>query len=264
MAETTPSTAPAARDGKAELFGPTPFDEFVGKYGTTKRRGIFGYFVHEFGRRIVGGRYPQGTLLPSEPELVQRFGISRTVIREAMKCLAGKGLVEIKTRVGTRVRDRAAWHHTDTDVMVWYFESGPSVEMLRALKDLRRVIEPEAGARAASRGTGMEIEAIAAAYRRMAAAGSDIVAYSDADLAFHTAIFAATHNMIYAQLIDLLAVAIYANRALSDPADIIARQQQTLANHQALLDAIIARDPETARAATHQLLDGWQVSGFDF
>ena len=76
----------------------SPFDAFVRKYGTIPRRGVFGYFVHELGRRIVGGDYPVGATLPNEPDLVEQFGISRTVIREAMKCLAGKGLVEIKTR----------------------------------------------------------------------------------------------------------------------------------------------------------------------
>ena len=111
----------------------SPFDDFVRKFGTTQRRGIFGYFVHDLGRRIVGGEYPPGATLPNEPDLVAKFGISRTVIREAMKCLAGKGLVEIKTRVGTRVRDRSAWHHTDTDVMVWYYETGPSLEFMRSI-----------------------------------------------------------------------------------------------------------------------------------
>ena len=108
----------------------SPFDAFVRKYGTIPRRGVFGYFVHELGRRIVGGHYPVGTTLPNEPDLVEQFGISRTVIREAMKCLAGKGLVEIKTRVGTRVKERANWHHLDTDVMVWYYETGHCVKAM--------------------------------------------------------------------------------------------------------------------------------------
>jgi DNA-binding FadR family transcriptional regulator len=239
----------------------SPFDEFVRKYGTTQRRGIFGYFVHDFGRRIVGGEYPQGSILPNEPELVAKFGISRTVIREAMKCLAGKGLVEIKTRVGTRVRDRSYWHHTDTDVMVWYYESGPSIELMRSIKDLRRVLEPEAASRAATRGTENEIQRIATAFQRMVNSIGDADANSDADLEFHTAIFAATHNMVYAQLIDLVAVALYANRAGSTPAEVIEGQRRCLPSHKDLLDAIIARDPVAASKAAHFLLDAWPVPG---
>ena len=235
----------------------SPFDGFVRKYGTTPRRGIFGYFVHDFGRRIVGGEYPQGTVLPNEPDLVAQFGISRTVIREAMKCLAGKGLVEIKTRVGTRVRDRAYWHHTDTDVMVWYYEAGPSHEFMRAIKDLRVVLEPEATARAASRGTEDEHARIAAAYEAMIAAVGDHNAAADADMEFHTAVFAATHNMIYAQLIDLIAVGIYANRTLSSPPEVVERQKRGLPKHKAVLDAILALNPSAAAEASRRLLDGW-------
>jgi DNA-binding FadR family transcriptional regulator len=234
----------------------SPFDDFVRKFGTTQRRGIFGYFVHDLGRRIVGGEYPPGSTLPNEPDLVSRFGISRTVIREAMKCLAGKGLVEIKTRVGTRVRDRSAWHHTDTDVMVWYYETGPSIEFMRSIKDLRRVLEPEASARAAERATPEDLARIEAAYQEMVDTVDDPDDNSDADLLFHSAVYAATGNMVYAQLIDILAVAIYANRALSAPADADAKRA-SLAVHKAILEAIAARDPVAAVAASNQMLDGW-------
>ena len=253
-------TAPVPR----LIVTPSPFDEFVRKYGTTQRRGIFGYFVHELGRRIVGGDYPQGSILPNEPELVTQFGISRTVIREAMKCLAGKGLVEIKTRVGTRVRDHSYWHHTDKDVMVWYYESGPSTELMRAIKDLRQVLEPEATARAASRGTDEEIQRIVDAYQGMVDSTGDANANSDADLEFHTAIFAATHNMIYAQLIDLLAVAIYANRTVGDSAEVVEGQRRSMPLHKDILDAIVARDPVAAAAASQRMLDSWRINKYGF
>ncbi|HVW91269.1 MAG TPA: FadR/GntR family transcriptional regulator [Devosia sp.] len=265
MAES--SVTAAARPisaGHRSLVVATPFDEFVRKYGTIQRRGIFGYLVHDLGRRIVGGQFPQGALLPNEPELVAEFGISRTVVREAMKCLAGKGLVEIKTRVGTRVRDRTFWHHTDTDVMVWYYESGPSVELMRSIKDLRRVLEPEACARAATRGTDEEIAAIGRAYQGMLDTLDDAKVNTDADLDFHTAIFAATHNMIYAQLIDLIAVGIYANRAVTEPAEVLDRQRHTLPLHRDVYEAIASRDPLAAIAASNRLLDGWKLSKFDF
>ncbi|NTG50504.1 FadR family transcriptional regulator [Agrobacterium rhizogenes] len=242
----------------------SPFDAYVRKYGTIPRRGVFGYFVHELGRRIVGGSYPVGATLPNEPDLVEQFGISRTVIREAMKCLAGKGLVEIKTRVGTRVKERANWHHLDTDVMVWYYETGPSAEIMRSIRDLRRVLEPEATARAATRGSDADIAAIAAAYEDMVSTLGDININADADLRFHTAIFAATHNMVYAQLIDLIAIAIYANRTLSSHDEVAEGQKRALPYHKAILDAIAARDPEAALKASHHLLDSWGGNDYDF
>lgn len=245
-------------------MAPSPFDAFVREHGTTQRRGIFGYFVHELGRRIVGGQYAPGSNLPNEPELVEQFSISRTVVREAMKCLAGKGLVEIKTRVGTRVRERSSWHHLDTDVMVWHYETGPSVEIMQAIKDLRRVLEPEAAARAAMRATEDDLASIHAAYLEMEASIGDVDANADADLAFHTAIFAATKNVVYAQLIDLLAVAIYANRTMAEHAEISLGQKAALSLHKAISDAIAARDPETAMRASHRQLDSWRLAGLDY
>ncbi|WP_454857385.1 FadR/GntR family transcriptional regulator [Rhizobium binxianense] len=242
----------------------SPFDGYVRKYGTIPRKGVFGYFVHELGRRIVSGKIPSGSTLPNEPELVEQFGISRTVVREAMKCLAGKGLVEIKTRTGTRVKERSYWHHLDTDVMVWYYETGPSLEIMRSIKDLRRVLEPEATARAAARGTDADIAAIASAYDDMVASIGDVNANADADLRFHTAIFAATQNMIYAQLIDLIAVAIYANRSISGYQEVMEGQKRSLPYHKDVLDAIVARDPDAALAASHRLLDSWRIHRYDF
>jgi len=242
----------------------SPFDAFVRKYGTIPRRGVFGYFVHELGRRIVGGDYPVGATLPNEPDLVEQFGISRTVIREAMKCLAGKGLVEIKTRVGTRVKERSNWHHLDTDVMVWYYETGPSVEIMRSIKDLRLALEPEATARAALRRTESDIAAINAAYTEMASTIGDVNSNADADLRFHTAIFAATHNMIYSQLIDLIAVGIYANRTLSGHEDIAEGQKRSLPLHKAILDAIVAQDTDAAIKASRNLLEAWLARDYGF
>lgn len=254
---------PATPESKL-IVTQSPFDAFVRKYGTIPRRGVFGYFVHELGRRIVGGHYPVGATLPNEPDLVEQFGISRTVIREAMKCLAGKGLVEIKTRVGTRVKERSNWHHLDTDVMVWYYETGPSVEIMRSIKDLRLALEPEATARAAARSTDADIAAIRSAYEDMASSIGDINTNADADLRFHTAIFAATHNMIYSQMIDLIAVGIYANRTLSGQSEVLEGQKRSLPYHQAILDAIVARDSEAAMQASRRLLDAWLISYRDF
>ncbi|TXI08534.1 MAG: FadR family transcriptional regulator [Rhizobium sp.] len=256
-------TSPATPGSKL-IVTQSPFDAFVRKYGTIPRRGVFGYFVHELGRRIVRADYPVGTTLPNEPDLVEQFGISRTVIREAMKCLAGKGLVEIKTRVGTRVKERSNWHHLDTDVMVWYYETGPSVEIMRSIKDLRLALEPEATARAALRRTESDIDAISSAYEEMTSTIGDVNSNADADLRFHTAIFAATHNMIYSQLIDLIAVGIYANRTLSDHEDIAEGQRRSLPLHKAILDAIVAQDTNAAIKASRNLLDEWLARDYGF
>ena len=234
----------------------SPFDEYVAAHGATRRRGVFGMLVHELGRRIVGGAFAPGDVLPNEDELVDRFGASRTILRETMKTLAAKGLVEIRPKTGTRVRSAEHWHHTDADVMVWYYETGPSQAFLDALVDLRRVLEPAAAARAAERGTPREIAAIGDAYREMCATIGDKVAHGAADQRFHAAIFAATHNVMLARMIDLIAIGIYSN-TVNAPDSILEGQRRSLPFHRGLLAAIRARDAEAAAAAASRLLDTW-------
>jgi DNA-binding FadR family transcriptional regulator len=75
--------------------------------------------MHELGRRIVGGELRPGDVLPREELLAEQMNVSRTALREAMKVLSAKGLVETRTKVGTRVRDPRYWHQLDADVLAW-------------------------------------------------------------------------------------------------------------------------------------------------
>jgi DNA-binding FadR family transcriptional regulator len=234
----------------------SPFDSYVEGHGATRRRGVFGLLVHELGRRIVGGEFAPGDALPTEDEMVVRFGASRTILREAMKTLAGKGMVEIRPKTGTRVRPAAHWHHTDPDVMVWHYETGPSQPFLDALIDLRRVLEPAAAARAAERASDAEITTIASAYQEMCGTLGDKVAHGAADQRFHAAIFAATHNVMLARMIDLIAIGIFGN-TVSAPDTIVEGQRRSLPLHRDLLAAIRARDSAGAAAAASRLLDTW-------
>ena len=234
----------------------SPFDDFVSRHGGTPRRGMFGVVVHELGRRIVGGEFGPCGGLPREDDLIAEIGVSRTTFREAMKCLAAKGLVEIRTKTGTRVRDRAQWRHTDPDVMVWHYETGPSRAFLEQLADLRRVLEPAAAARAAQRASKTEIARIAAAYQAMCASIGVPEQHAEADCAFHTAIFAATHNVILARLIDTIAIGIFGN-AVKATKTVIDGQRRSLAYHADVLAAIEARDPVGAAVAAERLLDSW-------
>jgi DNA-binding FadR family transcriptional regulator len=135
---------------------------------------------------------------------------------------------------------------------------------MRSIKDLRLALEPEATARAALRRTETDIAAISAAYEEMASTIGDVNSNADADLRFHTAIFAATHNMIYSQLIDLIAVGIYANRTLSGDEDIAEGQKRALPLHKAILDAIVAQDTEAAIKASRNLLEAWLARDYGF
>src|SRR5262249_18267452 len=80
--------------------------------------------VDELGKAIVSGLFPVGAPLPGDGDLLERFGVSRTVLRESMKTLAAKGLIVPRARVGTKVTEKSQWNMFDSDVLNWHFDSG--------------------------------------------------------------------------------------------------------------------------------------------
>src|SRR5438034_2683712 len=127
---------------------------------------LHGRIVHAIGRRILSGDLRPGDLLPAEPDL----GASRTVVREAVKVLAAKGLVESRPKTGTRVRPRDAWNLLDPDVLTWQQDgAAASEELLRKLTEVRRIIEPAAAELAAARADAADIAALERALEAMEA-----------------------------------------------------------------------------------------------
>ena len=91
--------------------------------------------VNELGRSIIAGDYPVGATLPGDAELAARFKVSRTVLREAMKTLAAKGLVVPRARIGTRVTPNTQWNLFDSDILTWYFAVGVNEDFLLHLSE---------------------------------------------------------------------------------------------------------------------------------
>ncbi|HYF18179.1 MAG TPA: GntR family transcriptional regulator, partial [Ramlibacter sp.] len=130
-------------------------------------KNVHGNTVDHLGRAIMSGRYPPGSTIPPEPLLCDELGVSRTVVREAVKSLIAKGLVSSGPKVGTRVLPADQWNWFDPDVVVWQSKVGLTREYLRDLQELRRVVEPAAVRMAAERATPADIAEIEAAYGGM-------------------------------------------------------------------------------------------------
>lgn len=158
--------------------------------------GIHGRVVHGIGREIVSGILKPGERLPREADIIERFQGSRTAIREAMRVLAAKGLVEARQRSGTRVRPVAEWNILDPDVMAWQDPDKISKDMLRQLIEMRVLIEPQAARFAAERASDADLAYIKLQYELMQKAEDerDSEAFYKADFAFHLAIFRSCGN----------------------------------------------------------------------
>ena len=94
------------------------------------RRGLHGEVVHRIGLKILSGELLPGDVLPADDELTGELQVSRTVLRESVKVLAAKGLVEARQKTGTRVRPREQWNLLDPDVLAWRFEASPDPRLL--------------------------------------------------------------------------------------------------------------------------------------
>lgn len=207
--------------------------------------------MRDIGVGIVSGRFAQNTILPGDAELIERFGVSRTVLREAMKTLAGKGLIQARARIGTRVRDRSDWNLFDRDVLLWHAEVGFDGPFLDHLNEMRMVLEPEAAALAAERRSAEQLDAIFAWADAM---GDQHESFVEADLNFHLAVSAAAGNPFLQSIATLIEVALKALLTISSPAEDDQRLRESVADHRAIAEAIARRQPAVARAAMRAVI----------
>lgn len=223
--------------------------------GATKRRPrVQREIVATLARQILSGEIQANESLPKEPELCARFGVSRTVIREATKVLEAKGLLRSRSRVGTLVLDASEWNMLDPDLLTWSASNFHDPRFVHSLMEARRLIEPAAAELAAQRATARDLAALDDAYQRMCQSlPHDVEQCSLADMDFHTALLAASHNHV---LMQLASVSRAAMRALFElTTHLGSSHEQALHLHGAVVEAIRLRQPEAARAAIISILE---------
>ena len=227
-------------------------------------RGLQGKVIDAIGRDIVGGKYAPESLLPKEADLTATYGVSRTSVREAMKVLSAKGLIEIRQKIGTRVRARDLWNVFDSDVLTWHHQQGLSEAVMRDLIELRQVIEPAAARFASSRATMADLRRIERAHAAMAQHVTDPVGYAESDVEFHMAVFAASHNALLSRFGHL--VADFLHMSFSMQQEAVSRSgvdfTKDAEEHRRVFDAINRGEPDNAAAAMlNVILDGKRALG---
>jgi DNA-binding FadR family transcriptional regulator len=167
-------------------------------------RGLHDQVVNELGRRIVREEFGAKGLLPTEPKLVAEFGVSRNALREAVKVLVGKGLLEVRPKTGTKIRPRTDWNLLDRSVLDWHASSKEKARHSFDLVEFRLIVEPRASYLAAKRAGKAERVAILEACARL----EDCVSHPDdipqTDVVFHNLIHRASQNPLLIYLGKLL------------------------------------------------------------
>jgi DNA-binding FadR family transcriptional regulator len=217
--------------------------------------------ARSLGIDIISGRYAEGTKLPGDAELTLAFGVSRPVLRESVKTLVAKGLLSTKARVGTVVRQRAAWNMFDIDVLAWHLDAGIDKRFLRDLADIRLAVEPRAAALAAERRSDADMAELQRSIGAMGAAPSDSATFADADLGLHIAVAKASGNPFMRSIGWVIEAALRASFVLSAPVETPERDI-VLASHQKIVDAIVAGNPAAAaEQMTNVILNGLRRHG---
>ena len=219
-------------------------------FSRNRKRNLFAHVVEELGTRIVRGYLSSNESFPIEADLGHEFGASRSVVREAVKSLAARGLIESRTRTGIRVLPPIHWNLLDPEILSWRYSAMPPAEFYRELFEIRLMIEPKAAALAAERVTSADLAEITVAFGEMLTASRDGSSGAEADLRFHRAILAGAQNALLLQMGNLIAVGLSISHQISSESFTV-----FLPLHKKVLDAIVARRPEQASACMERLLE---------
>jgi DNA-binding FadR family transcriptional regulator len=213
--------------------------------------------ARDLGIAIVTGKRAPGTLLPREIELAHQFRVSRGVIRESLRMLAAKGLVESRQKAGTRVRERREWNLLDPILLSWMFEGAPPRDFVRSLFQLRMIVEPAAAELAAVSRNARQLSRMGHALEQMAEHGLTKAEGQRADQEFHAIILEATGNELLVSLAASIAAAVRwstyfkyrTTRHLRDP----------MPEHRTLFEAIANADGAASREAAAALVHQAQL-----
>jgi DNA-binding FadR family transcriptional regulator len=213
------------------------------------KRSLHVQVAREIARGILSGDLPQGSIIPGEMELCEQFGVSRTALREAVKLLTSKGLLESRPKIGTRVMKRAFWNFLDPQLIEWSEGLSDTDEFCLQFLGLRCAIEPEACALAARNATVEQRIELSAAFQAMCEVAEapefDQQRWLEVDTKFHSLVFQSTGNDFYLPFGNILATMFINFIAYSS------EEGSTCINeHRHIYDAIMAGNSEKARQAS--------------
>ncbi|WP_432453376.1 MULTISPECIES: FadR/GntR family transcriptional regulator [unclassified Agarivorans] len=210
--------------------------------------------AREIARGILSGALAQGSIIPGEIALCEQFGVSRTALREAIKLLNSKGLLESRPKIGTRVRDREHWNFLDAQLLDWMMGLSNTESAYHEFLTLRCAIEPEAAALAARNASAEQRMQLSAVFQQMSNVASGVdseTKWTDVDMEFHRLVFLSTGNSFYIPFANVLRTMFvgFIDHASQEG------DKTCIEEHKAVYDAIMAGNAEKARQANIDLLN---------
>lgn len=213
--------------------------------------------VEDLVDRVVSGEIPPDSPLPIEPVLCEIFAVSRTVIREAVKSLEAMRLVKVQQGHGTTVRDPEEWDLLNPVVLAASVRHDAEFAILEDLVDVRRALESQMAGQAAVRADERHLARVRTTLEHLLAEVDDTARFFRADLDFHDAIMAASGNRLGRAVIHTInAEAFRSLRYIGEPSRADCEVSNT--EHQAIVDCLLAKDPDgAAKAMSDHILGSW-------
>ena len=221
-------------------------------YQPIRRLKLHDQIVDDIGRKIVSGHFGETGILPTENELSTELGVSRNALREAIKVLISKGMIEVRPKTGTKIRPLGDWNLLDRDVLNWHAQSELQLKRAFELVEFRLIIEPKTAFLAAKRGKDDDIDLIEKAYVALERCVETPDLIPHCDIAFHRSIHHASHNAILHHLGSLTSslMQIQILMTTQEPGSF----ERGLPLHQSLTRAIKERDAEAAEKISRRLV----------
>jgi len=215
------------------------------------KRSLHVQVAREIARKILSGEVAENDIIPGELALCEQFNVSRTSLREAIKLLTSKGLLESKPKVGTRVTNRENWNFLDSQLLDWLTDIGDNNAVYQDFLSLRNALEPEAAALAAENATAKQRILLSATFQRMDEIAKDfnLEEWTEADMEFHRLIFLSTGNSFYLPFASVLCTMFKSFISHSSE-----KGSTCIKEHRAIYSAIMAGDANKARQANIDLL----------
>lgn len=211
--------------------------------------------VRDLVAEIVSGRHPAGSLLPPEPVLCQSFGVSRPVVREALKALEEKGLARARQGHGTTINAPGEWNLLDPVVLDAAIRAGESMGILDELVDVRVALESDMAGTAARTMSEDDLAELGALLHELETHLTDAERYHQTDIRYHDLIMRCSGNRLGRSIIRAVHPHARASSRYNPPADEEDLRQGHL-GHVAIYDRLLRRDADGAGAAMREHIRG--------
>lgn len=172
--------------------------------GRRAARNFHNFVINEIGRAIVAGQFAVGSVLASDAVMMEQYGVSRTVLREALKTLEAKGLVEARPKVGTRVSPRSRWNFFDPQVLAWHFDAPPDRSFHESLFRVRALMEEPMVELAARHRTAEHVRLLKYWVHQMETAGDSTEQFGLACIEVHAVLAEAGHDLLLRSVLGVI------------------------------------------------------------